>query len=184
MSPEECEGWRGSAGQPWRVVESDAPLGSPLLRELRDYWLTARGDRAMPAREDVDPIDIPRLLPHLLLVEVHENPQRFRYRVVGTELTRLADRDPTGRWLDRDLYGDDLERVLVDFRACADTGAPVASRDTTMYLPNDWIVIEALLLPLGGPDGHVAMILVGIDKAHGADAPPNRDTVTLLDWRK
>ena len=34
-------------------------------RELFDYWLRAADGRRMPARSDLDPLKVPRLLPHM-----------------------------------------------------------------------------------------------------------------------
>ena len=179
------QGWRPRTGAaPWRLVRRGAAMSSPLLRELRDYWLSLAAGRAIPAREDLDPLDIPRLLPNLMLVDVFDDPQRFRFRLVGTRVTELAKRDSTGRWLDASLYGDTMERVLLDLRVCADTGAPVASLDTAPYLENDWIRAEALLLPLGRPDGTVEMILEGVDVVAAAATAADGDTMTLLDWRR
>jgi len=157
---------------------AERPVAGP-----RDYWLSLVRGRAIPAREDLDPLDIPRLVPNLMLVDVFRDPQRFRFRLVGTRLTELARRDSTGRGLDASLYGDNLGRVLVDLRACADTGAPVASLDTAPYLENGWIRAEALLLPFGRPDGTVEMILEGVDVVAGDGSFSDGDTVTLLDWR-
>ena len=181
----EDHGWLPHSGPSgWRLVRSGAALSSPRLRELRDYWLSLASGRVMPSRDDLDPVDIPRLLPNLMLVDVFRDPQRFRFRLIGTRLTELARRDSTGRWLDASLYGDNVERVLVDLRACADTGAPVASLDTAPYLEKHWIRAEALLLPLGRPDGTVDMILEGVDPAEHDGVPPDGNTVTLLDWRR
>lgn len=159
-------------------------MTSSLLRELRDYWLSLAAGRVIPPREALDPLDIPRLLPNLMLVDVFNDPQRFRFRLVGTRLTELARRDSTGRWLDESLYGDNMERVLLDLRACADTGAPVASLDTAPYLENRWMQAEALLLPFGRPDGTVEMVLEGVDVVAGDSALPDCNVVTLLDWRR
>src|SRR5215469_3916463 len=61
---------------------------------LYEYWLTKRGSRAMPARSDLDPAEIPQLLPHLLIVE--KVAERFRYRLVGTAVVQEVGRDLTG----------------------------------------------------------------------------------------
>lgn len=54
------------------------------------HWERMRGDRAMPARADLDPVDIPRLLPLTILVDVIEEPLDFRYRLIGTEVDRIV----------------------------------------------------------------------------------------------
>ena len=46
-------------------------LGDPNLIHFYDYWVSLRGDRAMPSRKDVDPLHIPpEFLPNLMLIDV------------------------------------------------------------------------------------------------------------------
>lgn len=71
-------------------------IGNPRLAELYRYWDARRRGREMPARADIDPADIPRLLPILLLVDV-EPGGVLRYRLIGTEFVTVADRDVTER---------------------------------------------------------------------------------------
>jgi hypothetical protein len=62
--------------------------------DLYEYWLAKRGSRPMPARGDLDPAEIPLLLPHLLIVE--KVADRLRYRLVGTAVVQEVGRDLTG----------------------------------------------------------------------------------------
>ncbi len=71
----------------------------PLLRDLFGYWDAKRGGRAMPARRDLDPVEIPRLLKHLILLDVTHDPLRFRVRLYGTAVAELRGRDLTGHYL-------------------------------------------------------------------------------------
>lgn len=161
-----------------------AVLTSAILRGLRDYWLGLLGEgRAMPAPEAVDPVAIPMLLPHVVLADVSHDPLRFRYRLIGTKVTALAGRDATGRWIDLDLYGDNTDRVLWAYRRCAETRAPVAVRESVQFVDKDWIVIEVMLMPLGGTNDQVDRVLAGVDTVvHPKDAPmPDRRQE--LDWR-
>ncbi len=41
-------------------------------RELFDYWLRSAGGRRMPARSDLDPLKVPRLLPHIGLIDLKQ----------------------------------------------------------------------------------------------------------------
>lgn len=70
---------------------------SPRLRRAWDYWNAKRGSRPMPARRDIDPTEIPDLLPYLVLTEVLQEPPWLRYRLVGTRQVALRGRDPTGQ---------------------------------------------------------------------------------------
>jgi hypothetical protein len=62
--------------------------------DLYSYWLATRAPRGIPARRDINPADIPKLLPFLVLVENVDG--QLRYRLVGSGITRAAGYDPTG----------------------------------------------------------------------------------------
>ena len=51
------------------------------LSALLDYWRSKCRARAMPARADIDPAEIPRLLPYLMLLDMPKG--RLRYRLAG-----------------------------------------------------------------------------------------------------
>jgi hypothetical protein len=51
----------------------------------------------MPARSDLNPGDIPALLPHLMLVDKVDD--RFRYRLVGTAVEQSVGHDATGSFV-------------------------------------------------------------------------------------
>ena len=175
------------AGDPLGTTEHDEPLASALLLRLRDYWETARGDRPMPARRDLDPVEIPRLLSNLLLIEVHhdgpDGAPRFRYRLIGTAITRLVGREATGRWIDESLYGERLPRVLAAYRRVVETRAPLALRRQAEIIAQDWIFGEFLLLPLGETDDRVDMILAGMAELGDNVAKPEIGQSFLIDWR-
>jgi hypothetical protein len=99
-----------------------------LLAEFLDYWRGKCAGRPMPTRADIDPLDIPRLLPHVYLVDVHEMPLDFTYRLLGTEVIANTEADFSGRRLseikDRGSQGQLLE---IYARVWA-TGAPSVDR--------------------------------------------------------
>ena len=75
-----------------------------VLGDLFAYWRRIKGDQLVPNRRDFDPIEIPKLLPHLILVEVVRDDiddrfEDFRFRLIGTHVEeRMRDRY-TGRRL-------------------------------------------------------------------------------------
>lgn len=74
-------------------------ISSPLLHQVHDYWLKKRGSASMPSWSDINPAEIPQLLPHLMVVGVEHNPLRILYRLVGTLVAEFRG-DPTGLYLD------------------------------------------------------------------------------------
>lgn len=64
--------------------------GSDLIEAGLAYWNSRRGDRAMPTRADLDPADIRRLLPNVVLIDVLHEPLDFCFRLLGTEVDRIV----------------------------------------------------------------------------------------------
>lgn len=72
----------------------------PSLKAARDYWTEIKGDRRFPGRADIDPTDIPRLLPDMELVEVlpplEDGTPEFRYRLTGTHIDKISRQNYAG----------------------------------------------------------------------------------------
>ncbi|HZB91378.1 MAG TPA: PAS domain-containing protein [Stellaceae bacterium] len=138
----------------------ESHLDDPLLREVYAYWRQKRAARRMPQRRQIDPADVPRLLPHLSISEVIDAGQRFRYRLVGTAVARALGRDPTGHCID-DTAGADtgdpvgaLHRTVCRERVALFATNALAGRTHVQYR-----VVRRLLLPLSEDDASVHQIL-------------------------
>lgn len=91
-------------------------IDDPLHRQMYAYWQQKCGSRRMPSRADIDPTEIPRLLPNLLISEhVSEGGiERWRYRLAGTAVAAAFGRDPTGHYIDeltKGAYREFIERI-------------------------------------------------------------------------
>lgn len=94
-------------------------MTSLLLKQGYDYWTAKRGQRLMPSRADIDPIEIPQLLPWLYLVDVLEEGGadlsgggRFKVRLVGTGITKVLGRDITALSFE-EAYEDSYYDMMV-----------------------------------------------------------------------
>src|SRR5271165_4002420 len=76
-------------------MPTQAPVSQHL--DLYAYWQAKRGARLMPARSDIDPADIPALLPYVMLIEKAGN--QFLYRLVGSGVVREVGHDATGTYV-------------------------------------------------------------------------------------
>ncbi|GAB4187629.1 MAG: hypothetical protein OHK0024_28110 [Thalassobaculales bacterium] len=148
------------AGGPFCPLTAEDQVGTPALRRLFSYWQERRQDRAMPERTDIDPLDIPQCLPHLVLIEMTaDDPPDLRYRLMGTRVARLFGRDLTGRRISA-LPDPHLRRLVVaTVHQVLATGIPWLHR-----IPCAWDGVgdyERVLLPLragGGPP----LVLLGV----------------------
>ena len=69
------------------------PMQAPIAVhfDLYAYWDAKRGARSMPARADLEPAEIPVLLPYLMIVG--KDGDQFRYRLVGTAVVKAVGYD-------------------------------------------------------------------------------------------
>jgi hypothetical protein len=70
----------------------------PILAQARAYWDSKLAGRPLPTRRDFDPpLEVPNLVPWMILTDVLVNPPDFRYRLIGTGIVARSGRDYTGR---------------------------------------------------------------------------------------
>jgi hypothetical protein len=77
---------------------AEIPERSPVLI-FHDYWTRISPPGLLPGRRHLDPVDIPKIISWLVLVEVlrGEAGLDFRYRLIGTSNNRLVGKDATGQ---------------------------------------------------------------------------------------
>lgn len=146
-------------------LDPDLRMVSPVLRLGFETWNEARGDRAMPARGDLDPLRMPRaLLPHILLIDLEAGPtQRFRWRLIGTHVTQIVGRDATGQYWD-EIYEPRVLRTLSSGpRWAMENRQPVRSLGTAPIDDRSYLKSENLDLPLSSNGETVDMIMVVTD---------------------
>lgn len=153
----------------------DTAIADARLRALFGYWREKRGDRAMPARDDLDPLEIPTLLPIVGLVDVLDDGARFRYRLIGTEIVDVAGHDPTGRFLDEVLPDSGYAEYLIGlFREVARERRPLYGESDFRGPGRIEHRVRRLLMPLSRDGRAVDMIFGGQVTAAsglGAQAP-------------
>jgi hypothetical protein len=71
--------------------------GQRDMQRLLDYWDAKRGTRALPARRDIDPLELSSLLPHIFLIDVLDQARHFRFRLSGTEVDHIYRRSMQGK---------------------------------------------------------------------------------------
>jgi len=144
-------------------IPDDRSGWHPLVRRFYDYWLSVAPPGRLPGRRHIKPEDIVPLLPRVWLLDVHRDPLRFRYRLVGTAVSRSVGRELTGLWLDEAQPESINNRMLWDrYRFVAETGGPTWRRGATFW-DRDPLhrVVENCLAPLAG-DGETVDIVFAL----------------------
>ncbi len=133
------------------------------LRQLVAYWDRKRAGREMPFRADIDPTQIPALLPRLMLVELRTGPRRFFYRLTGTRVDDIFGNCLTGRYLE-DLDETDARAYWLDcYGQVAESRRPLRGDTYDVKLRQDYTHFEWVMMPLAAPRASGGlMILVGV----------------------
>tara|TARA_R110002167_G_scaffold76520_3_gene212980 strand:- start:531 stop:1019 length:489 start_codon:yes stop_codon:yes gene_type:complete len=141
-------------------------IDDPGLLRLLDYWSSKVAADRLPGRPDIDPQDMRFMLGNLLLVDVERGPLRFRYRLIGTNLTTHIGLDLTGRPVDDhpdptfraqalEIYAGEIYAGLTK------TGLPCGFCRNAM-IDGRLRRYQVLFLPLAADGRTVDMVLAGI----------------------
>lgn len=102
---------------------------SETIRLVHGYWSGLRGLRRFPAKREIDPAALKPVLPYIMIAEVHRDPLRVRYRLVGTEVVHFMGEDFTGQWLHETAWGDYIGSVEEKYDRVFKIGGPVFGID-------------------------------------------------------
>lgn len=143
-------------------------LKPPPLNEFLTYWNSIKNEKAMPARPDLDPVDIPAMLPYVFLVDVLAATGDFRYRLVGTDIARNTRRDFTG-FLLSEIRDIGSQGKLIDmYKRTVASKAPVVERFPFKTRGGVEKYYDVVTTPLSS-DGRQVDMLFGY-ALHGEDA--------------
>lgn len=149
----------------YRRILGDGFLGrcSADITACYQYWLEVRGERSMPSRDDLDPLDMGRFLARIILVDVQQDPLRMRYRLAGTMECEVRGNDPTGKTLPEHCFGQNKEEVYRSYCLAVETRGPVYVEEPTTSEVTPLSGVSTLFLPLSSNGDLVNMILVFTD---------------------
>lgn len=142
-----------------KTITSADEIDSSRIRQLFEYWQSKRQGAALPRRADIDPTQIPQLMPYVLLVDIEQNPFRVRYRLVGTKVVESTGFEFTGRYLDEIVLPDDEGPFLESYQLCCDTGMPVLARIKWHLDADTTGEYDACFLPLSDDGSRVDKVL-------------------------
>ena len=139
-------------------------ITDPILSDLYAYWIGLRKDGAIPSRSDLDPTDIPKLLPYVILAECYDEGRRIKFRLTGSDIAFTQGADLTGLFLHErgplTLY---LEHLSEIYRLGAISDEGVYSSFSYGYTGDECgpKQVNRIFLPMTGCADTPSMLLVG-----------------------
>ena len=142
------------------VVDRNLEFVHPANVQALAYWQSKCGPRAMPARADLDPLEMRGFLANVALVDVlprEGRPSEFRIRLAGAAI--------------EDVFGPVSARLLTDavpaataarwagmFQATIDARGPIRVSGRVSYEKMDYLETEALFAPLADAGADISML--------------------------
>ena len=115
----------------------------------------------MPARADLDPLEMPKgLLPGLCLVDVVADERRYVYRLVGTADVEVRGFDPTGKSVIEGFFGPSVDNVLASYDRVVLSRVPHIDPQHFEATNGRYVTEETIFLPLSDDGETVYIVLV------------------------
>lgn len=137
----------------------------PDVLAVRQYWEERRRGRLMPARAEIDPLDLRLFLPGIILIDVVDDARRYVYRLVGTREVAMRGRDPTGKSVIDGYFATSLQEALSILDRVVASRAPLfLHRDFTA--PDGRLGNEDMVMMPLSDDGETVNKLFGYTHHH------------------
>ena len=137
------------------------------LELVRAYWAEKRGDRLMPARREIDPLDIIPALPNVIIIEVQRDPVDFLYRLIGTEVDKHSTQSYTGHKVSEIPHRAPPSTVWENLMMVTKEKTPSCQRVPYVGPGYDFTETRQVLLPLsddGTTVDHLLAVIVYLRK--------------------
>ncbi|MGO1119741.1 PAS domain-containing protein [Rhodovibrionaceae bacterium A322] len=123
------------------------------------YWQQIKPKGApAPTRAQLDPLDIPKLLPNTILTELEPDLSNVTFRLVGTQVAIYSGFDFTGRTLIDSIKSLAWQKYwLAIYREIAEEGNCVFGKDRYDYSDKDHITFEWAMMPLSSDGKKIDM---------------------------
>lgn len=131
------------------------------IRQAVEYWLSIHPADRLPGRQHFDPVDIPKLLRYIRLLDVVGDPPTYKIRLMGTMVAKFYGYDFTGYWY-HDAFptfpGSNAERMMADV---VRTGRPIYRNGPPCFFhQKSYQEVERVILPLAKDGRNVDMLMI------------------------
>jgi len=138
-------------------------LRSDICQAGRDHWESLKHGREAPLRSDFDPIEIPSLLPYVLLIEVVDGGRDFKYTVIGGHIRQYFLGNWTGSLISTLPHVDPDGQLMTNLKTVTETRRPIDTPVDYVGPMKDIRKNDEIILPLLDTDGTVSHLLIFIE---------------------
>ena len=135
-------------------------LPDSKLQRLFAYWQRLSGEGRLPSRHDIDPVEIPDLLPNIFLLDVVGDAEDFVFRLAGTLVEDAFSMSLRGKSVIEIQRQAGTDIPVVHHVEVARGGGPRYREGKMLVAGREHWKIKRLLLPLAS-DGKEVDVLMG-----------------------
>jgi hypothetical protein len=140
-----------------------AEPADPIVAAIFGYWEGKRGGRRMPSRADIDPAELRRLLPNVMLYEVVAPGRLYTIRLVGGAIVDFYGVNSTGQMAGSRMPPDAAAQMIEILTSVVLRRAPRFRAGLAhWHRDKSYRSFEACFLPLSPDDDCVDKILAGV----------------------
>jgi hypothetical protein len=132
---------------------------TPQTKAFFAYWDAKRRGRVMPARRDLDPIEMKDWLPGIQLIDVFENPRRLIYRLVGQVEVEMRGFNHLGHNVEEAFFAVSKDEALRNYSLTIDDQSMVYDWARYAAAAGFQVSQETIFLPLSDDGVHVNMVI-------------------------
>ena len=142
------------------ALETQPDLQDPGLRVLYDYWISLADEGGgLPSVQGFDPLNLPRLLPNLWILEVEAATSRFRMRLAGENINAIYGRSIAGLYFPEVFQPGDVEIIEARYTRALSEPALFHASGLVYAAGGNLTVGERLGLPMLGREGRTNTLL-------------------------
>lgn len=142
---------------------SSLEIQTRLVQDGYSYWRSKCVNDRLPSRSDIDPIEIPRLMSHAVMLDVKREPELdFRYRLIGTYVAEHMHIDHTGSWFSEIEHKKAPSEIWKNCKHVVETGKAYLSGTPYIGPHQGYLQAEDIFLPLADDGKTVDTLLIFI----------------------
>jgi len=134
----------------------------PRFRRLASYLAAKAPPGRLPGRQQIDPAELGDLLPWTMLIDLvpqHGGGQRYRIRLVGTQVVALQGSDGTGKYVEDVLNTGEVAAIVSGYDEIARSRRPGYRKGVVATAGRDHVFYRRLAFPLARDGETVDMLM-------------------------
>jgi hypothetical protein len=144
-------------------MEASSHIAGHLrFRRLADYLASKARPGMLPGRQHIEPLEIPDLLPWIMLVEVTAQVNaepRYRIRLVGTEVVDIQGVDGTGKYVEEVLNRAEAATIVQGYGEIIRSHVPSYREGVVATVGREHVHYRRMAFPLARDGKNVDMLI-------------------------